>query len=509
MAEISSNKKIAKNTFFLYFRMMFIMIVSLYTSRVNLSVLGIEDNGIYQVVGGLVTVFAFLNGSLAGATSRFISYDLGRDDLYKLQQTFSASLQIHFFISLLIIFLAETIGLWFLKHHLVIPSDKLFAAELVYQFSILSCVLSILLIPYNALIIAHEKMKVFAYMGIVDVVLKLLVCFSLYIIPYNKLASYGVLIFGVSLINLCIYYLYCKRNFIETKYKWISHFNILKPILSFSGWDLFGNFSVMARSQGINIILNMFFGPAINSAAGFASSIGNAVYSFANNFMTAIKPPIVKAYSQGNIAIMQSLMINASKYSFCLLLLLSLPFFFESSYIVKIWLKTPPEYTNIFCVLDLFLSLFSSLFLPLVFAIHATGKIKFMSIVNGSIWFLSLPLTYLFLYLGFNPTIPYIIKIVLLIPVVISNIYNLSKLIPNFKIKIYLLKAVLPSLCVFIIVVPLTFIIHKLITVNELLRFIVTCISAVIFIIVTAYSFILTKEHRTQLNNKIKYITKW
>lgn len=287
---------------------MFVMIVSLYTSRVNLGILGIDGNGIYQVVGGLVTMFSFLNGSLAGATSRFLTFELGRNDIIRLRKTFSAALEIHIILAIIVLILAESIGLWFFNNKLVIPENRFHAAQVVYQFSVISCMISIIQIPYNAIIISYEKMNIFAYLGILDVTLKLLICYLLYIIPFDKLSSYGILMCIVTFINIIIYYLYCHKSFTVTRFKLVNDISIIKPILSFSSWDLIGNFGVIARGQGINIVLNLFFGPAINSAAGFASSIGNAVYSFANNFMAAIRPPIVKAYSQNEYKKMQQLM---------------------------------------------------------------------------------------------------------------------------------------------------------------------------------------------------------
>lgn len=486
---------------------MFVMAVSLYTSRVNLSVLGIEDNGIYQVVGGLVAMFSFLNGSLAGATSRFLTYEIGRGDKIKTKKNFSASLEIHFFLCIIVLILGESIGLWFLNNKLVIPTYRLHSAQIVYQFSIVACLISIIQIPYNALIIAYEKMNIFAYLGILDVVLKLLICYLLYIIPFDKLGTYGILITFVSIINITIYYSYCHKKFETARFELERNWNILKPILSFSGWDLLGNFSVMARSQGVNIVLNLFFGPVINSAAGFASSVGNAVYSFANNFMTAIRPPIVKAFSVNDFEKMQQLMVSASKISFSLMLLLSVPFIFESNYIVKLWLKTPPDYTAMFAVWDLILSLVSVLFLPLVFVIHATGKIKFMSIVNGSIWFLSVPISYILLKIGLGPTIPFILKIGLLILVVISNLYNVKRLIPNFRIYRYLKSSVFPSVITVIICIPITFWAHR-ITDSEIAQFFVTCSFSSISICICIGIFMLSANQRkiiiSKIANKIK-----
>lgn len=503
LSSLSSNKKIAKNTILLYIRMLFIMAVSLYTSRVNLNVLGIENNGIYQVVGGIVTILAFLNGSLAGATSRFLSFEIGRGDSIKLRLTFSASLTIHIILAVIILIIAETGGLWFLNNKLIIPENRLFAANIVYQCSIVSCLISIIQIPYTAIIIAREKMGAFAYLGIVDVMLKLAICYLLYLIPFDKLIIYGILVTVVSLLNISLYQFYVHKNFKECRFTWIKDMEIVKPILSFSGWNLFGNLGVAARTQGINILLNMFLGPAINAAAGFAGSIGNAVFAFSNNFLTAIRPPIVKAYSQQEFIKMQDLMINASKYSFCLLLIFSTPFFFESQYIVTLWLKTPPLYTAQLCVIELALHLLSSLFIPLVFVIHATGKIKFMSIVNGSIWFSTIPLSFIGLKLGLGPTIPYLIKIFLLIFIVISNIYNVRKLIPSFDIVQYLKKAVVPASILGVITLIPTYFVSINLKSHEFLNLFITTLTSSIIILTTVWLFFLEKGQKKFIATKI------
>lgn len=484
--------------------MLFTMAVSLYTSRVNLSVLGIEDNGIYQIVGGLVATFAFLNSSLAGATSRFLTYELGKGNIKRLKNVFAASLNIHIYVAVLILLLSETLGLWWLECKMVIPEDRMTAARVVYHISVIVCMINITQVPYNASIISHEKMNVFAYMSILEVLLKLLICYLLFVLPFDKLMSYGVLTLLVAIIVQSTYRVYCIKHFEECHFRFIKDREILMPILKFSGWDLFGNFSVMARTQGVNIIMNLFYGPAINAASGFAASVGNAIYGFANNFMTAVRPPIVKAYSVNKLREMESLMINASKYSFVLMLLLTTPFIFESSFIIKVWLKNPPEYTAVFSVLELLLSSFSTLFLPLVFAIHATGNIKFMSIVNGSIWFLTLPITYIMLRLGFNPQIPYIVKIILLCFVIISNIYSVKKLIPEFRIKNYIKKSIVPSIISLVIVVLITYIVYSTFKHDGWARFIVVTVTSTVCVICLTIFLIMTKENRNNLQIKLK-----
>lgn len=504
MTNISSNKTIAKNTLFLYFRMMFTMVISLYTSRVNLSVLGIEDNGIYQVVGGVISVFAFLNNSLSGATSRFLTYEMGRGDKRKLKDTFISALNIHIIVALIVFVLSETVGLWFLDNKLVIPEDRINAAKVVYQLSVLSSMLAITQVPFNASIIAHEKMNAFAYMSILDVSLKLLACYLLYIIPFDKLITYGILIFIVSFSVQFCYIYYCVKNFEECKWGITKDSSIIKPLSSFSGWNLFGNFGVMARGYGVNLVMNMFFGPAINSACGFSTTVGNAVTSFSENFLTAIRPSIVKSNAIGDYIKMESLMINASKYSFSLLLLLSTPFIFESTLILKLWLKTPPVYTDVFCKLQLMYSLFSSLCTPVMYAVQATGHIKFTSLVNGSLCFMVLPLTYLFLSLGYSPLIPFYINLSMILFLAYSNIYSLKKSVPSFDFSLFFRKAIIPSLIMAIIVLSITYIARLFINFEPFVRFMVTCFISSLTVSVCVYLLVLTGAHRIIVNNKLK-----
>lgn len=500
---ISSGKTIAKNTIFLYFRMLFTMAVSLFTARVNLAVLGIEDNGIYHVVGGVVAMFAFLKSSLSGATSRFLTYELGAGNEQKLKDTFAAALNVHIIVAIIVFVLGESIGLWFLNHKLVIPENRLFAAQVVYQLSIIAAMFNITQVPYNASIISHERMNVFAYISILDVILKLLACYLLYITPFDRLITYAILILSITISLQMVYRTYCIRHFAECHFQRKFDKTILKPILQFSGWDLFGNFSVMARNQGVNLVMNIFFGPIVNSAVGFSHTIGTSVLGFSNNFLTAIRPPIVKAYSIGDFEKMEKLMINASKFSFSLLLLLSTPFFFESATILDIWLKTPPQYTDIFCKLELGLSVLSSMFLPLVFAIHASGKIKFMSIVNGSIWLLVIPITWILLKLGYHPSVPYIIKIGLLFFVVCSNLYSTKKNIPEFNVGLYLKKAVFPSFISLAIALGGTYYVYIQLGDQSIKRFLIVTAFSSIIILLCTYTIVFDKEIREQVNQSI------
>ena len=339
---ISSNKTIAKNTLLTYVRMLFNLVVSLYTSRVILQVLGVDDLGTYQVVGGIVSIFTFIGGAMAGATSRFLAYEIPLGNLERLKKTFSASLNVNLISAVLFAFIAETVGVWLVLNVLSIPPGRENAAMIVYQFSILSTVLTFIQTPYNATLIAHEKISVFAYIGILDTLLKLLICYLVVVLPMDKLVAYAILISLTGAIIQFIYWVYCKRHFEECVFSWKIDKEIMKPLLTFSGWDLFNNFCFGIKQQGLNILLNTFFSVAINAACGFSNTIYATVRGFANNFMISVRPVITKCYSIKDYGRMQELIIDSSNFSFSLMLLLSMPFFFEGDFIVTLWLKNPP-----------------------------------------------------------------------------------------------------------------------------------------------------------------------
>ena len=449
MAEIiSSNKTIAKNTLFLYARMLFNLAVSLYTSRVILDVLGVTDLGVFQVVAGIITIFTFFNSGLAGATSRFLAFEIGQGNKTRLQRTFSSAVNAYILFSLLVLFLGETIGLWFVLNKLVIPEGRKAAALIIYQCSIVMTIITLIQVPYNASIIANEKMKVFAYIGILDTLLKLLVTFLLYVIAADHLIAYGFLLVVSSLLIFSCYAIYSHFYFPECKVRLKWDKEILKPLLVFSGWDVFGNFGFAVKTQGQNVLLNMFFGVVVNAACGFANTVYGAVTGFTNNFMMSVRPGITKAYSIGNYTRMQQLITDSAKYSFCLMLFLSTPFFFEGDFILNVWLKNPPQYTAVLCQLQLITFLIANVFFPIRFGIVATGKNKYISILDGFIFLAYLPITYLILKWGGTPYAPFLFMIVL--EIIKSNYY--TKLLKDnwadFKLFEFYRKGVFPCIIV-------------------------------------------------------------
>lgn len=446
-----NTKRIAKNTLMLYVRMLIIIIVGLYTSRVVLNVLGESDFGTYAVVGGIVSMFSFLNASLSGASARFITFELGGGNLERLKSVFAGSLTVHIIIAAIVFLLAETIGLWLLETKLVIPVHRMQAARIIYQFSVISCLISITQVPYNAIIIAHEKMQVYAYIGILEVLLKLGVVISLLFFNTDKLILYGVLICVVSFIIAFIYRWYCIRKFKECRFALTFDKKILYPMLSFSGWDFYGNFSVAVKGQGVNVILNLFFGTLVNAASGIASQVQSVLASFANNFLLTIKPQVVKKYAAGQINSMINLVMVSSKMAFALVLFFSLPLILENEFVLKIWLKNVPQYAVVFCQFSLIINLFAALFTPILYSIHAIGRVKFMSIVSGTIYMLSLPLTYLFLKMGGSPIVPYILMVFIHLMVCFSYLWSLKRELKNFSVR-YFIKNVL-GVCLSIVLV--------------------------------------------------------
>ena len=333
MAE-TNNKRVAKNTLFLYFRMILIMLVTLYTSRVILAQLGIKDYGIYNVVGGVVTMFAFLNNCMTTSTQRFMTFELGKGNVQKLKDVFAASLNIHIAIALAVVLLAETIGLWFVNYKLVIPADRLVAANWVFQFAILSFCVNVIQVPYNAVLIAHEKMSVYAYISIIEAFLKLGIVYLLSISPFDKLIVYGVLIFAVQLLIRCIYQVYCHRHYEESRFRLFWNKGLYQEMSGFAGWNLFGSVAWMLRDQGVNIVLNLFFGPVINAARGVAAQVSSAVMNFISNFQVALNPQITKNYANGNIQEMEKLTYLGIKFSYIILFFLAFPLSLNINYVL-------------------------------------------------------------------------------------------------------------------------------------------------------------------------------
>ena len=456
-----NNKRIAKNTLLLYFRMLFMMAVSLYTSRVVLNALGIVDFGIYNVVGGVIAMLGFLTGSLSAASSRYITYDLGRGNMNAMKKTFGNILSIHVVLALLILVIGETVGLWFMSTKLQIPVEREFAAYWVYQFSVFSMVVSVISVPYNAAIIAHEKMSAFAYITIVDALLKLLIVYLLVVVPYDKLIIYAILLFCVQIFDRVVYGVYCARHFEETRAKLSYDGKLFREIFVFAGWTMNGNLAVIGYTQGINILLNMFFGPAVNAARGIAVQVQNVCQQFCTNFQVALNPQLIKSYAKKNYIEMHELLIKSSKFSFYILFLLSVPLMLEAPLVLKWWLGVVPAHTVAFLRLILISSTFVALSNPIIVSVHATGDIKKFQIIEGTMLLTIVPIAYFLLKVfGIRPEIVFCVHIVveictqyirlkLVLPMIGMSLYTYYKQVINPILLVLVVAPIFPLLLYF------------------------------------------------------------
>ena len=453
-SSLQDNKRIAKNTLLLYFRMILIMAVTLYTSRVVLDALGVEDFGIYNIVGGVVVLFSFLNSAMASATQRFLNYELGRGDIHEVQRVFSMSMTAHLSIAALVLLLAETIGLWFVWSYIKVPPGRETAAIWCYQFSVLTSCIQIVRIPYNACIIAYERMSFYAYISILEVVLRLLVVFPLLLDGFDRLVLYSLLMSVVALLVLYLYKTVCNRRFPVSRYRFFWDSSLYKRLMSFSGWSLFGGVANVGAQQGLGIVLNIFFGVAVNAAMGIANQVSQAVYSFVSNFQTAFNPQIIKSYAAGDRAHFEKLLFYGSKYSYFLLFLLSLPVLLNCDFLLSVWLKEVPPHAAAFSELIILFLLLDALSAPLWIAVQAMGNIRNYQLMISSIILLSLPLGYVALKLGMPPESVLVVRVVVNAGALAARIVYLYRRI-SFPAGRYLKEVVLSVLLVTACSVPL------------------------------------------------------
>lgn len=500
MSNSVNNKRIAKNTILLYFRMFLTMGVALYTSRIVLNILGIEDFGIYNVVGGVVIMFSFLNSSMSSATQRFLSFELGKGDYAQLKKVFSMSVNIHAVIAVAIFILAETIGLWFLNVKLNIPEGRMEAANWVYQFSVLSFMLTVMGVPYNATIIAHERMNVYAWVSIIEVVLKLAIVYALVCFGFDKLKLYAVLIFGVTVVTWTLYRIYCKQHFAESKYRFAWDKSLFKTLMNYAGWNLFGNVAAVAYNQGINIMLNIFFGPVINASRGIAYQVNGAVSGFVSNFQMSMNPQIVKSYAANDIKYMHQIIFQGAKYSFFLLFILSLPILLETEIILKTWLKIVPEYTVIFTRLAIINVLIDCVSGPLMTAAQASGRIKKYQAIVGGLLLLILPISYLLLKFGFPPQSTLYVSISISVIALFARLFIISPLV-NLSILTFVRSVIFRVLLVAGVAVLFPLIVKQSIG-NEFIQFFVVCISSVLSVVLSIYWLGLRVEEQLFMKNK-------
>lgn len=502
----SANKRLAVNTITLYVRMLVLMLITLYTSRVILKNLGATDFGIYNVVGGLVVIVGSISSSLTASSNRFIAYALGKESIEIQQKTFSTLLNIHLVLALLTVVLAETIGVWFLETQLVIPSDRMFAARLVFQMTVLSTALLFLSFPYCSLIVAHERMNIYAYITIIDVVLKLIIVLSLEILPYDKLVCYSVLIFLTQILIQIVYVIYCKYSFKECKYQFVLDRKIIKSVSKFTGWIMIGNVSSIIYVQGVNVLLNIFYGPLLNAARAISMQVQSAVLRFTDSFQTALKPQIIKEYAVNNEQRVKSLVIYGTKYSYYLLLVISLPLIIEIDYILDLWLVEAPKYSGILVNLILACCFARCIASPLMLVMQADGKIQKTQICDAIILLLIIPVSYLAYFICEMP--PYYIMIIALIFEIINNVVKIKLSISyiNSTMSTFFKRVVIPLFNVTFFSSTFPILIHYFYPDSSIVRLFLVVIISLFSVILSCYIFGLDQKEKGIVSNKAKFV---
>lgn len=497
-----NNKRIAKNTLLLYFRTIFIMLISLYTSRVILNALGVEDYGIYNVVGGFVAMFSLLSGSLSSSISRFITFELGKGNLQKLKLVFITSVNIQIGISIIILILGEIIGLWFLNTHMNIPEGRMLAANWVLHCSLLMFCVNLISIPYNACIIAHERMTAFAYVSILEATLKLVVCYLIIISPYDKLVSYAILLVCVSIIIRFVYGIYCGRNFDECHYHFVKDTSLIKEMTGFAGWSFLNNACYLFNTQGVNILINVFFGVALNAARGIATQVEGAVMQFVNNFTMAVNPQITKNYATGNVQEMNKLICRGAKFSYFLLLLFALPVMIEAEYILRLWLKIVPEHTVVFLRLAIIGSMISIIGNTGYTACSATGNIRRYVLCISAIGCLVFPLTWIAYKFGMPVESTYIIFILVYAGVDVVRLYIMRGLL-NFPVMMFIENVIFKIILVSVTSVILPLCIYNFMH-ESFLRFIMVFVMSFLTSGLSIYALGLSKHERFMICKQIQ-----
>ncbi len=503
---LQNNKRIAKNTLLLYFRLLVTMVVSLYTSRVVLGALGEDDFGIYNVVGGVVAMFTSISGALSSAISRFLTFELGRGDMDRLKRIFSTSVTIQLIIGVIIFILIEVAGVWFLNSKMDIPAERMQAANWVLQISAITLIINLISVPYNASIIAHERMSVFAYISIFDVCAKLAVTYLIIISPIDKLVFYSALMCVIALGVRLAYGWYCKRHFEECRFSLSFDRELLRNMFGFAGWNFIGVSSALLRDQGGNILLNLFFGTGVNAARAIATQVNSAIVGFSSNFMVALNPQITKSYANGNQSYMMTLIFQGARLSYYMLLILSLPLLINTKYILEIWLIEVPDHTVWFVRLALIFGMIEAISNPLIAAMLATGKIRNYQIVVGGLQLLNLPISYVFLMCGYMP------EIVLIVALFISGVTLSARLIMlrgmiNLSVREYIRRVILNISMVSIIATPLPLLFH-LHNPENFTTFVVSGIICVISSIVAIYFIGCTRQERLFVRDKAMQIVR-
>lgn len=505
MQEKTNNKTIAKNTLFLYFRMMFTMVISLFTSRIILQKLGVDDYGIYQAVGGVVGFLSFINGALATGSSRFLTYALGEGNAEKLKRTFSTTLNIHIIISILVVIVAETIGLWFLYHKMVIAPERMTAAVYTYHLSILTAVFTLTQVPYNATIVAHEKMSIYAYMSIFEVSAKLLVCYLLAIGGFDRLMMYATLLLSVQVGIMCFYRFYCSRHFEEARFSFSFDKKIFKEIAGFSGWSMFANASIALNSQGVLILLNMFFAPAVVAARAISLQVNMAANQFVSNFRQAANPQIVKKYASGDYEGSKHLLLESTKYSYYMMYLIALPVCLLAYPLLKLWLGVVPDYTVPFLQIVIVQSLFQVFDTSFYTALYAKGRLRENALTSPTLGFMIFPITYILFKLGYSPLVlSWTSLVVYAILGIIVKPWLIIKIVDYKCSEIW--SVYRSCLIVTVASLPIPIIIYKLVDTAQVVYFILLGLVCLISVALSAFFLGIDKAMRKKVLGMIFHI---
>lgn len=495
---MSKSNTIVKNTLFLYFRMFITMLVSLFTVRVVLKTLGVVDYGVYSVIGGVVTTLSFITDVLANASQRFFAVELGKKDNNKLRQTFGLVIVAYLFVALVVLLVGETLGVWFVNSKLDIPTDRHDAAMVVFQFSLASFIVGLIISPFNAMIIAHERMNIYAYVSILMVFLKLVIVYLLVVIPLDKLKVYALLLFLVRVAISAIYVIICRGSFPESKFVFQWDKNIFKSIFSYSSWTLLGTLAYVFNSQGLNIVFNLFFGPVANAAYSIGNNVMTTINSFASNFFVATRPAIIKSYSEGDYIYTNKLFYFSSKIIFSLLFIIIVPLFVEVDFVLKLWLGEVELYMSNFVRLMLISAIVLSVSEPITAIVQAAGKVKAYHGLVDTFTLLTLPLAYLFFKMGMNPECGFIISITVFIIAHVMRLLVLHSFY-TFSILEYIVRFVLPSLITLVVTVVGIYVLSMLIS-NSL----IIIATSAIFSAVSVWLFEFNKDEKNYVLNIIK-----
>lgn len=457
--------RLAKNTILLYIRMFISMLISLYTSRVILATLGVDDYGIYNVVGGLVGMFGIITATLNTAINRFLTFELGKNDKDRLRRVFSTSITIQLILSVIIIILAETLGLWYINNIMVIPPDRLVAANWCYQFSIITCVIGLIVVPYNSAIIAHERMSIYAYMGIFSAFFTLGIAFLIGVSPIDKLVFYGFLLLLSTIITFLVYVFYCRRHFEEARFRISYDKEMFRSMFGFAGWNVIGAGSGILRDYGGNLLLNYYFGPAVNAARGISNSVNTAITQFSNNFTVALNPQITKSYASGNNDYMFNLIYRGAKLSVFMMLFISAPVLLNTPFILGVWLKEVPDHAVLFTQLIIIYTMVEMVSGPLVTSMLATGNIRNYQIVVGGIQCLNIPIAWILLHHGAIPEIVVVVSILIAHGTLFSRLYMLRSMI-HLRARAFLKNVYLTIIIVAAIGLALPLAVHLMIPIG-------------------------------------------